>query len=234
MKRHNLLLFAYIVFTIICLVVRSFVEFETWGYVVSAVAISSAFLTYADLFSVHAKYYSDSCDMAERFIAEVVRQTEKEKVIIDDISEKIEELKVKGIDMSQEEINCETALNGRAEVEKITSDFKETTTLKRKKQRKYSLIADLLTFFAFLSFLCLITFTNIAETLGKVQDIISIIAFVVVLSSQYVGAIYSQKYSDEYKRYDRAVKSRDAAHEYIFEVQNSFNIYYEKVKDYAD
>lgn len=234
MKRHNILLFSYIIFAVICLVVRSFVEFETWSYVVSAVAISSAFLTYADLFSVHSKYYSDSCDIAERFIAEVVRQTEKENVIIEDICAKIDELKTQGIDMSQEEMSFETAKKGRSEVEKITSDFKKSTDTKRKKQKKYTLLADFLTFLAFLSFLCLITFTNIAEAFEEAQDIVSIIAFVVVLSSQYIGSIYSQKYSDEYKRHDRAVKSRDAAHEHFFEVQNSFNIYYEKVKDYAD
>ena len=77
MKRHNLLLFTYIIFTIICLVVRSFTEFATWSYVVSAVAIASAFLAYAECVYIHSKYYSDSGDMDQRFVAERSKKIEK-------------------------------------------------------------------------------------------------------------------------------------------------------------
>lgn len=234
MKRHNILLVAYIVFTIICLVVRSFVEFETWGYIVSAVAISSALLAYADFFYINAKHYSDSCEMAERFIIDRKKKVETEHKITEDICTKIAELKAKNIDVTQEEANFKTAKNGYLEVEKFLEEFVGSTTKKRKKQKKYSFIADILTFLAFLSFLCLIAFTNIAEAIGKAQDIISIIAFVIVLSSQYVNSIFSDEYRKERKRHDHAVETHDLAHEHIFEVQNNFNIYYEKVKSYAD
>lgn len=234
MKRHNLLLFAYIVFTIICLVVRSFVVFETWGYVVSAVAISSAFLAYADFFYIHSKYYSDSCEMADRFISDRSKKIEKEKEIVEDICVKLAELKAKGIDVAQEETNFQATRNGYIEFEKYILLFKDGTALKRKKQKKYSFMADILTFLAFLSFLCLITFTNVSETIGKAQDIISIIAFLVVLSSQYVNSIFSEEHSKESKCHDHAVATHDAAHEHILEMQNRFIIFYEKVKDYAD
>ena len=234
MKRHNLLLFSYILFGIICLVARSFSEFETWGYVVSAVAISSAFLAYADFFYVQSKFYSDCCEMAEKFISDRGRKIEKEKAITDTICAQIVELKEKGIDVAQEEANFEAAKRGYLEMEKIISTFKDTTTSKREKQKSFSFAADMLTVLAFLSFLCLITFTNIAQALGTAQDIISVIAFVVILSSQYVGALYAEEYKKETDRHDHAVATHDAAHEDIFEVQNRFNIYYEKVKDYAD
>lgn len=234
MKRHNLLLFAYIVFTIICIVVRSYVEFEAWSYVVSAVAISSALLAYADFFYIHSKYYSDSCEMAENFIVDRRKKLETECKVTEDICTKIVELKENGIDVTQEEVTFKTAKNGYFELKDSLKFFEDSTTKMRNKQKKYSIIADILTFLAFLSFLCLITFTNIADAFGKVQDIISILAFVVVLSSQYVNSIFSEKYSKDRKRHDNAVQAHDAMHEHIFEVHNKFNIYYEKVKDYAD
>ncbi len=234
MKRHNLLLFTYIIFTIICLVVRSFTEFATWSYVVSAVAIASAFLAYADFFYIHSKYYSDSGDMDQRFVAERSKKIEKEKAISVDVCVKISELKSKGIDVAQYEKSFENENYWRSEAEKILSEIKERANLKHKKHKKYLVIADILTFLAFLSFLCLITFSDIANMLSKAQDIISIIAFTIVLSSQYVNLIFSEKQSKEQELHNHAVKEHDAVHEHIFEVQNNFNIYYEKVKNYAD
>ena len=234
MKRHNLLLIAYIVFTIICLVVRSFVEFETWGYVVSAVAISSALLAYADFFYIHSKYYSDSGDMDDRFAAERSKKIKKEKTIAEETCAKIKELKTRGIDVSQFEKSFETEKYWRLEAEKIVSEIKERASLKRKKHKKYLFIADILTFVAFLSFLCLITFTNIASALGKAQDIISIIAFIVVLSSQYVNLVFSEKQSNEQKLSNNAIELHDEAHDQLYEARNDFNIYYERVKKHAD
>ncbi len=234
MKRHNLLLISYIVFAIICLVVYSFVEFESWSYVVSAVAISSALLAYADFFYINSKYYSDSCDMAETFINDSTKKVEEEKVNTQDICTKIAELKAKGIDISSEEKYFQAIQNRYSEAEKLLLDFKESNTLKRKKQKRYSFTADVLTFIAFLSFLCLITFTNIAEGISKVQDIISVIAFIVVLSSQYVNSILSEEHCKENKRRSRAMETHDIAHKHILEAQNNFNTYYEKVKDYAN
>lgn len=233
-KRHNILLGVFIAFNIICLLARSFTNFENWNSVVSAVAIASAFLAYADFFYVHSKYYSDSCEMSEQFIVNRKKKIEKEREITEDICKKIAELKAKGIDVTQEELNFESAKKGYTEIEQVLVDFKVGIAEKRKKQKHYSFIADILTFLGFLAFLCLITFTNISELLGKGQDIISVIAFVVVLSSQYVNSIYTKEYNKEIKRHDHAVEAHDIAHDYIFEVQNRFNIYYEKVKDYAD
>ncbi len=234
MKRHNLLLVAYLVFSVICLTVRSFVKFDNWNYVVSAVAISSAFLAYADFFYIHSKFYDDSCRMAEKFISSRSKKIETEKRITEDICTKISELKAKGIDVTQEELNFESAKKGYFEVEKILTDFKNDNLSKRKQQKKFSFVADMLTFFAFLSFLCLITFTNISEMIGKAQDIISIIAFIIILSSQYVSSMFGDEYSKKIKQHDNAVEKHDIAHEHIFEMQKNFNIYYEKVKDYAD
>lgn len=66
-----------------------FNEFDNWNYVVSAVTLSSAFLAYADFFYVHSKFYSDCCDMAEKFISVRSKRIEKEKSITEDICEKV-------------------------------------------------------------------------------------------------------------------------------------------------
>ena len=234
MKRHNLLLFSFILFGIICLVVRSRSEFETWSYVVSAVAVSSAFLAYADFFYVQSKFFSDCCEIAEKFISDRCRKIEKEKIVAETICEQIAELKGKGLDVAQEEANVQTAKRGCLELEKALLDIKGTFALKRRKQKTFSFVADMLTILAFLCFLCLITFTNIARALAPAQDVISVVAFVVVLSSQYVGALYGEKYKKEIERHDHAVAAHDAVHEHVSEVQNKFNIYYEMMKAYAD
>lgn len=228
------MLLSYIFFIVICIIARSYFEFDSWTYVVSAVSIASAFLSYADFFHIHANYYFDSCDMTERFVSDRKHKIEKEKAIIDDICMKIAELKDMEVDVSQEEKNFEAAKEKCLEAENILESLKNGTELKCKKQKNYSFWAEFLTVCAFLLFLCALTFTNITERIGKAQDIVSVIAFLVVLSSQYVNSIYLEEHRKENKRHDNAVKMHDMAHEYVFEVYNHFNIYYEKVKDYAN
>lgn len=132
MKQHNLLLLAYMVFSGICLVLRSFGEYESWGYVVSSVAVSSAILAYADFFYVHSKFYSDSCDMAEKFISDRSKKIVEEKSIVEDICVKMDELKSKGIAEVQEEKNIEIAKHGVGEFEKYMLDFEGNVAKKEK------------------------------------------------------------------------------------------------------
>lgn len=234
MKRNNLLLFSYIVFFFICLAVRSFTSYQSWDYVVASVAISSALLAYADFFYVHSKFHYDSCEMAEKFFIKSKQLIETEKSITEETCQKIVELKKMGIDVSQEERNFENCKSKLSEMEECALGVKNKATKNSKKYKYFSFLADILTFLAFLSCLCCITFTLFAEIIEMAQDIISVIAFIIILSSQYVSSMFSEKYRTETKQHDSAVETLIAAHEQVFETRNNFNIYYEKVKNYAN
>lgn len=233
-KRNNLILFSFLVFAIICLLVRSFVEFETWDYVVIAVAISSAFLTYADFFAIYANAYAESYARDEKLVANITRMNNEEKEIIKSLRCKLDDLKQLGEDVSQEEHNFKGTAEYFQTVDEISEEITKEANNKRSKQKSFSFRAMLLTFLAFLSFLCIITFTGFADIINKAGDIIAVMSFVVVLSSQYVNTIFAEKNEKERLHYEQVLSSHTAAREQLFCLREKFNIYYEKVKDYAD
>ena len=136
MKRNNVFLLSYMAFILLCLLVYACGGFEQWGAVVSAVAISSAFISYADFFSVYSKAYTTTCSAAEQFIKE------REKLICEDIQavanmrKNVNALKSKGLDVADEEQRNEQIGRICYEMKETLTDFSVNTAKKRKKQKK--------------------------------------------------------------------------------------------------
>ncbi len=234
MKRHNILLFTYIAFTIICFVVRLFTEFETWDIVVIAVAISSAFLTYADFFALYANAYSEFCEIDKKLVTNIGISNNEERQIISDLRSKLFELKQRGEEISELEQSFDKAAESYQVVDEISNDINNQIDIDGKKQKSFTFRAKVLTFLAFLSFLCMLTFTDIAQRINSTEDIITVASFIVVLSSQFMNSVFEERIKDKRSKYDKVVASHNAAREQLFITREKFNIYYEKVKDYAD
>ena len=139
MKRNNVFLLSYMAFILLCLLVYACGGFEQWGAVVSAVAISSAFISYADFFSVYSKAYTTTCSAAEQFIKE------REKLICEDIQavanmrKNVNALKSKGLDVADEEQRNEQIGRICYEMKETLTDFSVNTAKKRKKQKNSSI-----------------------------------------------------------------------------------------------
>ncbi len=234
MKRHNLLLLVYVAFVFICLLAKSFLEYESWNHVVGAVAISSALLAFADFFNIYSKAFMETCDSAERFIKERRNKIEAEKNVLKDMNEKLVLLKNRGIDMTEQVAVNDRIENTICEGIKILDGFGEETRKKRKKQKNYAFYSDILTFLAFLSFLCIIAFSPAFLLMGEAQNIVSVLAFFVILCSQYMNSVYAENHKKELQRHDTAVKTHDEAHTQILVMCENLNSFFEKVMNDAD
>lgn len=234
MKRNNVFLLSYMAFILLCLLVYAYGGFERWGAVVSAVAISSAFISYADFFSVYSKAYSTTCSAAEQFIKE------REKLICEDIQavtnmrQNINMLKSKGLDVAEEERRNEQISRMCCEMREVIKDFSVKTAKKRKQQKNFKHRAEALMFFAFLSFLCILSFSTLAELVKAAQDYISVLGFLIVLSSQYVSGIFEDMLQKDQNRHDCAVETHNCAREQLFELQKKYIELAERVNNYAD
>lgn len=234
MKRNNVFLLSYMAFILLCLLVYANGGFERWGAVVSAVAISSAFISYADFFSVYSKAYATTCSAAEQFIKE------REKLICEDIQavanmrQNINVLKSKGLDVAEEEQRNEQIGRMCNEMKEIVKDFSVKTAKKRIRQKSFKHRAEALMFFAFLSFLCILTFSTLSEFAKVAQDYISVLGFLIVLSSQYVSGIFEDMLQKDQNRHDCAVETHNCAREQLFELQKKYIELAERVNNHAD
>lgn len=235
MKFYDLFLAVFITFVCICLIIQCFTEFEAWNHIVSAVAISSAFLSYADFFYTKSKYYSMSCEMEEKLISDNKDKMNEEHCLQNDICKMITELKIKGADVAQIELEFEAEKDGCSKVEEQLKKINYTTEEKVKNKTKNKSIADVLTFLAFLSFLCLIAFTKLANAIFELQDLVSVTAFLVVLSAQLVNSISKDAYNKKCKYYQDIIEVHKKLYERLFNFYKKLNVSYNnEVKNNAD
>lgn len=235
MKYYNLFLTVFITFTCICLLIQCFTESKTWYHIVSAVAISSGFLSYADFFYAKSKYYSMSYEIEEKLILDNKNKMDEELCLQNDICNMMTELKEKGVDVTKIKLEFEAEKDGYSKVEEQLKKIHFTTEEKRKKKNKDKYIADALTSLAFLSFLCLITFNKLANAICELQDMVSVAAFLVVLSAQLVNSLSKDAYGKKCKHYQSVMEVHQKLYERLFVFYKKLNACYNNgVKNNAD
>lgn len=230
MKNHNLLWVVFLLFMVVCIIAYSMGEFASWKSVVTAVAVASAFLSYADFFMIHSTYYQDACDRGKTLVITATKKIEKQKDIIDELLIKVYALRSENVNASKDETSFKKIKEACLEIEGYILELKAINKNKDDKQKKYGEIGEVLIVIAFLSFLCIMAFETFAETLQNAQEIISVLSFAVILSSQYVNALYANKRKKDNDAYDKVVNSLDAVHEQMYDTQNKFYRYYGMTK----
>lgn len=200
MKRNDIFLFSYIAFIIICLFARSLGEYESWRAIVSAVAISSTLLTCAEYFSIYANYFFRHCNADEEFVKGIrCRNLDTRQEIIK-LCDALAKTNIEGLETSEDIKNFTQVSNGTIRFESFLDDYESKISSNRSKQKIYNSIANIFKVAAFLVFLCILAFPVLAEGMFDVQDIMSMLAFLLILISQYVSSLYSNKLQIEDKQ----------------------------------
>ncbi len=208
MKRNNLLMGAYIAFVFLCFIIRAFSEYPMWNAIVAAVTFSSAFFAYADFFFCYSKSLSDTCDVAEEFICVTTKRLYSETKSFEEINTQMNSIPKEKFDFSELR---ETIIpiqkkhdDMKLWIEGYANDIKE----KQKKAKNNKFIADMLTFLGFLVFLCILVFLPITDAVVDAQDILSVLAFAVILLSNLNGTIQADKLEKD------KIESQDAKKNY--------------------
>lgn len=190
MKRCNILMGAYIFFILICFVVRNFVEYPMWGAIVAAVTVSSAFFTYADFFWSNSQSLSDVCDLADEYISDTRKKLNAETYTFEKIHKKIYSIPEGKFDFSEMERVIGTIQQEHNDTENWLNDYVKKTDANRRKVKNYKFISEVFTFVGFLSFLCILVFLPITDKVVQMQDMVSVLAFAVILLSQLSSSIF--------------------------------------------
>lgn len=236
MKRNNLLLISYILFIFICLIVRSFIAFESWSAIVSAIALSSACMAYADLFYLQSKAYSEACDIEEKFSVDMRRRNDEENSIVADMQAKLSNaMEINGDrDYSSLKTDMDEVEQQVLSLDGLLDDFEEEIAKKRKNQKRYNVIGDVFTCASFLLFLCIISFAKLEQMAADLQERISVIAFVIILSSQYLGLRHADDYEKEKERLNELSDNHEDGYKKFVSTQKNFIEHFEKVSKNAN
>lgn len=193
MKRNNLLMGAYIAFVFLCFIIRAFVEYPMWNAIVAAVTFSSAFFAYADFFFGYSKSLSDTCDIADEFIGVTKKRLNAETKSFEEINSQMDSIPEEKFDFSEMRETILPIQNKHDEMEVWIEGYVADIQDKRKKAKNNKFIADMLTFLGFLVFLCILVFLPITDAVVDAQDVLSVLAFAVILLSNLNGAIQEEK-----------------------------------------
>lgn len=233
MKRNNLLLFSYIIFVCICVVVQVYTGgFERWDAIVTAVAISSALLTCADYYSIYANYFSKLCDTTENFIGSRRENILEEEESISKLCEKFKNFDVEKVNLceNKNEIDFDELLSTYSTLDSFFDGLERDTCKNKKTEKQCAFVANALTVLAFLVFLCIITFSLVAEKMHAMQDIISVFAFVIILGSQYISSLYSKKLEEEQMHWDELAELLDQQRAIALNICNKWMSYLQEVE----
>lgn len=193
MKRNNLLMGAYIAFVFLCFVIRLFEEYPMWNAIVAAVTFSSAFFAYADFFFGYSKALSDTCDIANEFICATKKRLNAETKSFEEINAQMDRIPKEIFDFSELRETITPIQKKHDDMETWLTGYSENIKQKQKKAKSNKFIAEVLTFLGFLVFLCILVFLPITVAAVEAQDILSVLAFAVILLSNLNGSIQAAK-----------------------------------------
>lgn len=182
MKRDNILLPAYIMFLIIALCVRVFIDYPMWKTIVIAATCSSWLLAMADSDYVDAKNILTAVHKELEFCDSTLQEARRFLKILEHMED------VPPVDLTH---FSEDDITSREDqivlLEKCEENFinrkaiaeKAIITAKQKVK-----ISTIFTGLGFVVFFCILTFETVAQIAIIYQDIFTVSAFIIILATQ--------------------------------------------------
>ena len=231
MRKNNLLMSAYIAFVILCFVVRIYHdEFPMWNAIVAAVTISSAFFAYADFFFCYYKALSDACDVADEFIYMTKKRLNAETKSFVEINNLMESIPKGKFDFSEMKETIIPIQNKHDEMELWIEVYVNDTQEKRKRAKNNKFLAEMLTFFGFFVFLCILVFMPITSAVVEMQDVLSVLAFAVILLSDLNGTIKAEKLEKDKIKSENAKRSYEECRRQLKKMKKMINKLVKKIE----
>lgn len=231
MRRNNIFMGAYIVFVFICFFARLKSEYSAWPSVVSAVAISSAFFAFADFLYIYAQSLRGICDVTNSYISDAREMLDEERWIFLGFRERIRECSLEEFDFSEMTKLIDLVMEENGKTEEWIKENEAATLKKQKEVKRDKAAAAFLTFLGFLLFLCIVVFDTLATACVAIQDTISVFAFGLILVTQYVHTILSEKTQKDVLERDEKRKSYDKRREHMEILKEKVNKFFAEVEN---
>lgn len=172
---------SYILFFVICLVVRFFYDYPMWNKIVVAITVSSVCFAYAELFRTLA-------DSIEELTKSRLRRCKQINETVSIIIQHINKLKRKHNDENEYKSHLENAYKIKNSTEVAENYY---SNIKAYKICRIGCNINLL--LAYLQLFCTLTFDSLARRLAGLQSYATVIAFILILLTPLVGDFIKKK-----------------------------------------
>lgn len=198
MTKNDWLMISYIFFLLISAIVRSFIDYPMWETLVIAVTISGGFLTYSESFESSYNFLRRGNEETKEWIEKFTATTNQEIETCEEIISSIQ----------KSDVHTEFFTEITEDFKAISSELKNRFNSKeieekQKKQRNYEKIYNVvsigLAIVGFLLFFCILVFPSVKKIFVDSQSIYTVLAFAVMLSSQYSRSYREKKISSDQK-----------------------------------
>ncbi|MBP3633717.1 MAG: hypothetical protein J6J43_03995 [Oscillospiraceae bacterium] len=187
MKRNNTFMFAYIVFIFLCAWVRLIYDFPMWGRIVVAITIASWAFAVSDCCTSISNLQKDTYEIQFPLV-------DTAKFRINQIKDC---LKKRGTEKS-DEATIEIVLSCEKSCERILDRISKM----KKASNVLKMVAIASTFFAFLLFLCVLSFEPVYNYFFARQEGLTVLSFGMILLAQFltnIGSGYINRNKREYE-----------------------------------
>ena len=222
-KRNNFFMCAYIVFIILCVILRIFIDFPLWNSIVLAITTSSILFAFEDLFMSLSQSLSNSVDIAESFIAEAHENVVKDLSFFAKMDEQVKLHEYTENDISELQCGLNPAKIKVQEMNQFINNFEKSTSNKKRTQNRCKKIANI---FAFLGFFCLLStmiITSLTTVPMLLQEIFTVLPFAVILITQQIKNIGAERISNETILSKKALKAQETARNELMNYEGQFD-----------
>lgn len=221
MKKNNLFMLAYIVFSVLCGVVKIFWDYPMWTTIVGAITTASCIFAISDFLHTQAATYmalaKEQTYHSESALGEI---TFIRKALLMRIKQ-VETHYVEKTYTREEELAF--CASSQQRIDSLEKDFQRTIKIINKpiKSAKTTLnISTGLTLIGFLSIFCCMTFEPIACFFDQYQEEMTVWAFAIILLTQYLDGWFSEKKEDISKNGKQLTDALDAIRKSIMSEVN--------------
>lgn len=179
-KQKNPLMLAYIIFLIIALVYYAVAyifhfEFHSWESIIVAATIASYAFSLSSISKCLLKQNQQYSELLNRYLELSKKQQKIENTVLSDCENKEKILQ-----------------NGK----EIIDNTIKLISLTDKEVRKNERISFLLDVGGYLVFFCIICFNTLCNVFCPIQDVFTLLAFVIILIVEYIEKVITTKYEE--------------------------------------
>ena len=209
MKRNNIFMFSYIIFIFLCSLIKLHYNFPMWGRIVVAVTSASW------LFAI-----SDCCSSISRLLKNYY---ETQFPLVDVAKFRINQIK-KHLSKQVEEMKNDSTILTVESCDKRCINIIDSITNMNKLSDSLDKLSVILTFFAFLLFLCTLSFEPIFNYLFIRQEGLTVLSFGMILAAQFLTNIGNDYIDNAKKEFTAIISGWEALlHSYEMEEKHNAN-----------
>lgn len=229
MKRQDIFLLTYIVFIFVCVIVHNVTDYEAWNSIVAAVSFSSMFLAYADTFLTIRKAFREKLDLDKKRLHYTTKRMNAEKEAIEIVTNDIHSINKEACEITELKSELEKMKNVHKKIQ-WEVDFLEREISKMSQRiKRVDISANVMYFLGFFSFLCILIFYPNTDDYNDLQTTISVVAFAIVLSTQWVESMMESILEKRKQKTEDKVELCNRCIEEIEDIKHKVNAFVESV-----